>query len=258
MELDLDSLREETEKNLTKNKFRLLVLFSVGILGIFIFIALAPDMTDEEKSKVYRLPLTPQEIYELSQVFSSYTENSYLYVLSLFCFLYLLMQSFAIPGPIVLSLISGTLFGRWVGLLIVTICATTGSTICYFLSDILGKGIIVRAFPDKIQKVHGAIQQQKENVLFYLLFLRVVPIVPNWLINLTSPIIGIPIKTFFLATLFGLIPPNCIHINTGMALSSLGSTEMSYESIALLVVLGVLIMLPPIYMKYNKSKKVKI
>ena len=36
-----------------------------------------------------------------------------------------------------------------------------------------------------------------------MLFLRLTPLVPNWFVNVSSPIVGIPIKYFALGTLFG-------------------------------------------------------
>lgn len=110
--LDIELIKTETQKNLKRNKTLLAVLFGLAILGLFIFIQFAPPMSLSEKEILIRIPWSAQEIYELGQVLSAYTVNYYWYVLCLFCFVYLLLQSFAIPGPIVLSLISGTLFGR--------------------------------------------------------------------------------------------------------------------------------------------------
>jgi uncharacterized membrane protein YdjX (TVP38/TMEM64 family) len=36
-----------------------------------------------------------------------------------------------------------------------------------------------------------------------MLFLRLTPLVPNWFVNIASPIVGMPVKYFSLGTLFG-------------------------------------------------------
>jgi len=36
-----------------------------------------------------------------------------------------------------------------------------------------------------------------------MLFLRLTPLVPNWFVNIASPIVGMPIKIFATGTLFG-------------------------------------------------------
>lgn len=56
LELDLDSLKNQTEKNLKRNQILLLLLFATGLVGIVMFILLAPDMTPEDKTTIYRIP----------------------------------------------------------------------------------------------------------------------------------------------------------------------------------------------------------
>lgn len=36
-----------------------------------------------------------------------------------------------------------------------------------------------------------------------MLFLRLTPLIPNWFVNIASPIVGMPVKYFSLGTLFG-------------------------------------------------------
>jgi uncharacterized membrane protein YdjX (TVP38/TMEM64 family) len=54
-----------------------------------------------------------------------------------------------------------------------------------------------------------------------MLFLRITPLLPNWLINLASPIVGVPYKYFILATIFGLMPANIMHVSMGSEIASL-------------------------------------
>jgi uncharacterized membrane protein YdjX (TVP38/TMEM64 family) len=54
-----------------------------------------------------------------------------------------------------------------------------------------------------------------------MLFLRFTPLCPNWFVNLTAPIANIPVHIFFAGTLFGLIPLNVIHIQTGLTLNDM-------------------------------------
>ena len=60
--------------------------------------------------------------------------------------MYIFLQSFAIPGAIFLSMISGALFGGIPGFVLSQTCATLGSCICYFLSLGLGRNLINRVF----------------------------------------------------------------------------------------------------------------
>ena len=40
----------------------------------------------------------------------------------------------------------------------------------------------------------------------YILFLRITPFLPNWFINVVSPVINVPLWTFFFATVLGKLP----------------------------------------------------
>jgi uncharacterized membrane protein YdjX (TVP38/TMEM64 family) len=59
-----------------------------------------------------------------------------------------------------------------------------------------------------------------------MLFLRLTPLIPNWFVNLGSPLVGMPYKYFIIASIFGiyyfiilgLMPNNFILIQTGLTL----------------------------------------
>lgn len=252
MELNLDKIKAETERSLDRNRWILIVLFGLGIIALINFIYFAPEFEENEKAVVFRFPRNPQQIYELSKVILAYTNQSYSYVVSLFCFLYVFLQSFAIPGPLILSILAGALFGFWPALFLVTSCATIGATLCYILSETLGKGLVVRKFPGPLMKAYNTIAEHKNHIFFYLLFLRVTPIVPNWLINLSSPILGISLKNFMAATFLGLIPGNCIHINAGTMISSMQEVGLNLNSVLLLLGLGVIALIPTLIFKKDK------
>ena len=104
-----------------------------------------------------------------------------------------------------LSLLSGTLFGGIRGFFLVTICATVGASCCYGLSYMLGRNMFLKMFPGMISKFYSRIQQNKDNLLFYMLFCRITPMIPNFFINVASPIIGVPYWIFAVVTLVGLV-----------------------------------------------------
>lgn len=148
------------------------------------------------------------------------------------------MQTFMIPGTFVMSLLAGSLFGVIPGLILVVATATAGASACYFLSMKIGRPIAFWLWPDKLKffcdevghavlfiavslccrrvwcfvSCHNfrtcpfQVAKRKSRLLNYMLFLRITPTLPNTFINVSSPIVGIPFATFFLATVVGLIP----------------------------------------------------
>lgn len=255
MELDIEKLRKETEESLSRNTYILIGLLVFGVTGLTLFVAFAPESTAEERLVLLSIPRTPTDFSELIRVVKAYTVSSHYYVMSAFCFLYLFLQSFGIPGPLILSIISGALFGRLLGLVLVTICSTVGAFSCYLISETFGKGWVVRNFPTMIVQTHKRLAPHRSDLFFYLLFLRLTPILPNWFINMASPILGISKSVFLFASLLGLIPANLLYINSGLMLSTVQEIGLDYQSLLFLLFLGALALLPTFLRKTIKLKE---
>jgi uncharacterized membrane protein YdjX (TVP38/TMEM64 family) len=62
------------------------------------------------------------------------------------------------------------------------------------------------------------VSKHKGNLFWYMLFLRLTPLIPNWFVNLGSPLVGIPYLYFCICSWIGLIPNNFILLQVGMTL----------------------------------------
>ena len=47
------------------------------------------------------------------------------------------------------------------------------------------------------------LNENRGSLLFLLVSLRLLPMTPNWLLNIGSPIVGVPLHLFFLSVLIG-------------------------------------------------------
>lgn len=113
--------------------------------------------------------------------------------------LYVIMQTFAIPGTISLSLLAGALYGSTKGFLLTALVSTLGSSSCYGMSCLFGRPIAKAVWKQKLEDFRQEVAKQKSDMLSYIIFLRVTPILPNVFINVASPIVGVP----FLEFMFG-------------------------------------------------------
>lgn len=152
------------------------------------------------------------------------------YTLASFMITYISMQAFAIPGPIVLSILAGALFPFFWAQVIVATCATSGASVCFLLSYFYGKGVVNRLFSKPLEQFTMKIQDNTDSLFYYLLFLRVTPLLPNWFVNIASPMVGVPLRYFVAATFVGLVPANFFHISTGLTLTKLGAGESTGEN----------------------------
>ncbi|KAH9617663.1 hypothetical protein KSS87_013635 [Heliosperma pusillum] len=166
---------------------------------------------------------------------------------------YIFMQTFMIPGTVFMSLLAGALFGISRGLALVLFTATAGASSCYFLSKLIGRPLVFLLFPDKVTFFQEQVAKRRQNLLNYMLFLRVTPTLPNTFINLASPIVNVPYHIFFLATFIGLIPAAYVTVRAGITLGELRSIGDLYDfhSIATLFLIGIVTVTPTLM---NKNK----
>ena len=103
--------------------------------------------------------------------------------------------------------------------------------------------------PKKLAWFQQKIDQNKHNLFYYFLFLRLTPVVPNWFLNASSAIVGVPFSIFFIATLIGLVPYSAILINMGLALDSITTIGHDWQSMLTLFCLAFVALIPSYFTK---------
>lgn len=175
-------------------------------------------------------PRTLPDLAAQRDVLKGYAAASPAAVLAGYCGAYLLMQTFAIPGTIMLSLLAGGLYGVWRGGALVAAVSTLGSCSCYCLSWALGQPLAHALWPERLDKYAAEVGARRSELLNYIVFLRLTPILPNTFINVASPIVGVPLLPFALGTLFGCLPNNIVAVNAGSHLGDLTSLGDLYST----------------------------
>eukprot|EP00877_Chromochloris_zofingiensis_P012554 jgi/Chrzof1/7552/Cz02g28050.t1 len=169
--------------------------------------------------------------------------------------LYVIMQTFAIPGTISLSLLCGALYGSTRGFFLIALISTLGSTACYCMSWCFGRPIAHAIWKGKLDEFSAQIAKRKNDLLNYIIFLRVTPILPNTFINVASPIVGVPLYHFIVGTLLGCLPNNFMAANAGDHLSDLDELSDLYSPRMLVTgLLAGFIALIPVFVKHRQEK----
>ena len=182
-----------------------------------------------------------------------FTEAHFAAALVIAFFIYAGAVAFSLPGALILSLAMGFVFGRWVGTVLVVAAATVGATIVFLAARYI--------FADAARKRLGTLGEKinagfTENAFNYMLFLRLVPAFPFFLVNLAPAFTSIPLRTFVLATFIGIIPGTFVFVNLGETLGRIDSLQglVSVETLGAFALLG-LLALVPIVVKKVKSKR---
>jgi uncharacterized membrane protein YdjX (TVP38/TMEM64 family) len=131
--------------------------------------------------------------------------------------LYIAAAALSVPVGFYFTVIGGILFGAVIGGAAALVGATIGA-ICIFLiaKSALGEHLVRRAGPLAEKLANGF----RADAFNYLLFLRLVPIFPFWLVNLVSALLGVRLATFAAATALGIIPATFVFAFLGAGLDS--------------------------------------
>ncbi len=124
----------------------------------------------------------------------------------------------SLPGAAVLTLAGGFLFGWLLGGLASIVAATVGAIVVFLVARTAFGGILAARAGPWLERLRQGFQ---EDAFSYLLFLRLVPIFPFWLVNLAPALLGVGLSTYAAATLIGIIPGTFAYSIAGKGLDSL-------------------------------------
>ena len=169
--------------------------------------------------------------------------------------IYTASTALSIPGGAVLSLSIGFLFGRWVGTSVILVGATAGAALVFLAARYIFGDVAKRRLGSVGQRI---IDDFGNNALSYLLFLRLVPLFPFWLVNLAPAFTRIRALTYVLGTAVGILPGTFVYANLGQSLGNIDSVErlVSTETIVALALLGMLALVPVIARKLRRPAAV--
>jgi uncharacterized membrane protein YdjX (TVP38/TMEM64 family) len=143
-------------------------------------------------------------------------DNYFLSVAGFFV-IYTLAVAFSFPAASVLTIFAGFLFGWFVAGTVVAFAATLGATILFLAAR--------SAFGDFLkERVGGRVARLKkgfeEDAFSYLFVLRLAPVFPFFVINIAPAFFNVPVRTYVLATFFGILPGTFAYAYLGEGVDS--------------------------------------
>jgi uncharacterized membrane protein YdjX (TVP38/TMEM64 family) len=131
----------------------------------------------------------------------------------LYLLAYILTAALSLPNASVLTVAGGLLFGTVAGCALTVVGATAGASLLLLVARSALGDVLVRRAGDAVAAVRERLQRDG---FLYLLALRLVPLVPFWVVNLAAAVCGVRLRSFVPATALGIIPASFV-------LSSIGS-----------------------------------
>lgn len=173
-----------------------------------------------------------------------------------FMSVYILQTALSLPGAAIMSLAAGAIFGSLMGTVYANIAATLGAVLAFLVARYLLRDLVLNRFGDRLEGINNELESRGFN---YLLFLRLVPLFPFFLINLAAGLTRLPLRTFFFGTMLGIIPGGFVFVNAGASLATIDSLSgiASPRVLGSFALLGLFALMPVFYSKLKGKKQEK-
>ena len=175
-----------------------------------------------------------------------------------FIAIYTAATALSLPGGAILSVAGGFLFGSLLGTTYIVVGATMGAMAIFLAArTVLGDALRDKA-GSWLKRMEDGF---RENAFNYLLVLRLVPLFPFFVVNLVPAFLGVPLRTYVIATFVGIIPGAFVFASVGTGLGSVfdamedfsPASALTPEVVVALVGLSVLSLVPVVYRRLRRS-----
>jgi uncharacterized membrane protein YdjX (TVP38/TMEM64 family) len=177
-----------------------------------------------------------------------------------FMALYAAAVALSVPGAAILTVAAGFLFGTFAATAMVVAAATAGATVLFLAARSAFRDLLQARVGPWLAKLQRGFA---ENELSYLLFLRLVPLFPFFVVNLVPAFLGVRLRSYVVATFFGIIPASLVFASLGDGLGgqfdagrdcSLGNA-LTPQIILALVGLALLALVPVVYKRFAARRR---
>ena len=209
-------------------------------------------------SWIILVKLNFNEVNIISQIYElllETTQKNFISAIIIYSIIYFVCVSLSVPVASYLTLIGGAIF-NWIALPLVILSATLGAIVIFLLS----RGILADFF---LKKIEGNFENLKigfrKNNFYYILFLRLVPFAPFFVINILAGVMNMRTVPYILATFIGILPGTSVYVWTGitfgelLVISEISNFNLASSKYFLPILILSVISLSPVFFKkiYN-------
>ena len=179
---------------------------AVLVVGLFIFFALGLDHY-----------LSFDALRENRDHLTTFVADNLVAAALIYGVTYIVVVAFSLPVGAVLSLAGGFLFGTATGSILTVIGATIGATLLFLAAKTALADVLRAKAGPAVQRMRKGFQA---NAFSYLLFLRLIPLFPFWLVNLVPALLNVRPAIYIGATFIGIIPGTVVYVSVGNGLGA--------------------------------------
>jgi len=232
----------------------LYALFMVlSVAGVAYFVHTAPPLPmpqcaeivtpmDVVRGKLVRQP--QKSILDLWSCLREYKRDNWWHTTAGIWGIYVIFKIFGPFGAgtsMVLSVLIGALYNEWaepiVGYSLLAHLLGVSGEVCggaggWIMSYAIGREILLHFATEKMTTLKKEMDNFQGSLFRYMLFLRVSPLFPNWFVNYSTALVGMPFSYFFVASTLAIQPAACMSIAMGSMLRDVGETGLDIPKMA--------------------------
>ena len=177
-------------------------------------------------------------------------------VIAAFFTAYVAITALSLPGAAILTLAAGAVFGLVTGTVLASFASTIGATLAFLSSRYLLRDAIQRRFGARLADVDAGIARDGP---FYLFTLRLVPLIPFFVVNLVMGLTAMRATTFYLVSQAGMLAGTVVYVNAGTQLSRIDSLRgiLSPGLVASFALLGLFPLVARRVASWLKARRVR-
>ncbi|MBN8919108.1 MAG: TVP38/TMEM64 family protein, partial [Rhizobiales bacterium] len=158
----------------------------------------------------------------------SFVKANFAGAVAAFIALYVVAVALSLPGATVLTIAGGLLFGWLAGGIAAAVGATLGASAVFLIARFLLRYLVQRRLGPRLKAISDGF---REDAFSYLLFLRLVPAFPFFLVNIAPAFAGIGLGAFVAATAIGILPATFAFALFGDGLDSvIAGQRITYDA----------------------------
>jgi pyruvate/2-oxoglutarate dehydrogenase complex dihydrolipoamide dehydrogenase (E3) component/uncharacterized membrane protein YdjX (TVP38/TMEM64 family) len=190
---------------------RKILLLVVVVLGIVAFFGFDLDRF-----------LSLDQLKQSQAAFAEVHARSPLQVALAYFAIYVAATALSLPGATIITLAGGAIFGLLWGTVLVSFASSLGATLAFLVSRFVLRGGIEARFGQRLAEVNRGIEKDGA---FYLFTLRLIPVVPFFVINLVMGLTTMKVRTFYWVSQLGMFAGTVVYVNAGTQLAKLDSLQ---------------------------------
>ena len=185
----------------------------------------------------------------------SFHANSPLLSVAAYFVIYVVTTALSLPGAVLLTLAGGAVFGLLWGTVIISFASTIGATLAFLMSRFLLRDWVAKRFGQRLTAIDEGVRREGA---FYLFTLRLVPVIPFFLINLLLGLTTMKARTFYWVSQVGMLAGTIVYVNAGTQLGKLDSLSgiLSPGLLGSFVLLGIFPLIARKLVEIVRSNKV--